>query len=211
MYITTDSTMMGTLVTPATGEYTLTAGDMYYVHCVIKEATPAPTITATLPSSTMLTSAGSSTTAFPDMNAAQASALADITTTEYFTIVASYASHCDQVLMCSGTNTANTWTGDSDHTLTGPTIKVSGGERKICCVLFNGPLYMCGPIKLMQMSDPTCSLFGDVGITYGMLESGMLLQFCTFQYMVYQFTRLFYSLTFKWIKLHHSSLLRGQK
>ena len=58
-----------------------------------------------------------------------------------------------------------------------------------------------GPIKIMHMSDPTCSLFGDVGKTYGMLECHYNLSL--FITTVYHFTRLFYSLAFKWIKLHH--------
>ena len=61
--------------------------------------------------------------------------------------------------------------------------------------------YVCSPIKMMHMSYPSCSLFGEVGITQGLLECHYNLHISI--YMVYQFTRLFHSLIFKWIKLHH--------
>ena len=59
------------------------------------------------------------------------------------------------------------------------------------------------PIEMMHFLDPTCSLFGEGGITFR--NAGMPSQVGTIQYdMVYQFSKLFHSLIFKWIRLHHN-------
>ena len=109
-------------------DYSFTVGDTYYVYCIVKEATPAPAITATLGSSL---GAGATTTLFPDMDATAASdVLANIVTAQVFTFLANHASHCGNTLTCTGSNTADDILGSSvdNNDKEGPNALVNGGK-----------------------------------------------------------------------------------
>ena len=125
MHISTTATTVGMDVTSGVANYLSDNGATYYLHCVVKEATPEPTISATL--GTSLSTGTSPDNAFPDVDPGTAASLSAITKTEYFTITTS-ASHCDQTLTCSGTNNADTLLGGTpdDNDLAGPVVKVLG-------------------------------------------------------------------------------------
>ena len=84
-------------------EVTLIHGKTYYVDCLIKEATPAPTITAAISTASALTVEANSE--FPDTT--NDNVMTAIQTAKRFSFLANIDAHCGQMLTCTGYNKAN--------------------------------------------------------------------------------------------------------
>ena len=101
MYISTTSNTGGVLVDLADPPLVLENGETYYVDCVVDDAWPAPTFSASLGANL----AGIiQSTDFPEVTTGT---LANRRSAESFMFVADYNSHCGATLTCVAGNAAN--------------------------------------------------------------------------------------------------------
>ena len=75
-----------------------------------------------------------------------------------------------------------------------------------------GNIYVCGSIKRLHLTSPTCSLYGEVGITQGMMECHLNFAFFNkYGVPIYYQATPFIDIQVNWALLLLISLLRGHK